>query len=89
MRNMNVIRAWKDEEYRAQLTPEELAYIPANPAGLIELQEDQLRSVTGGEVEPDATAGFFSTGCCGGLTANTWCWCSQICSFTCIWYCFA
>jgi mersacidin/lichenicidin family type 2 lantibiotic len=36
MSKINVIRAWKDEEYRATLTVQELAALPANPAGSVE-----------------------------------------------------
>ena len=36
MSNVNIIRAWKDEEYRNSLTDEQRAALPANPAGAIE-----------------------------------------------------
>ena len=48
MANVNVIRAWKDEEYRLGLSEEERALLPEHPAGLIHLREDQLGSVVGG-----------------------------------------
>ena len=35
MSGLNVIRAWKDEEYRASLSDEELAVTPPNPAGAV------------------------------------------------------
>ena len=40
------MRAWKDEEYRNSLTPEQLATIPPNPAG--ELSEEELNGIDGG-----------------------------------------
>jgi mersacidin/lichenicidin family type 2 lantibiotic len=48
MLNVDIIRAWKDEEYRLSLTPEQLATLPANPAGQIELVEAELEEVAGG-----------------------------------------
>lgn len=37
MSNVDVIRAWKDEEYRLSLSETQLAMLPDNPAGLVEL----------------------------------------------------
>jgi mersacidin/lichenicidin family type 2 lantibiotic len=45
--NIDVIRAWKDEAYRDALTPQQMAQLPANPAGAIELTEDELAGVDG------------------------------------------
>ncbi len=45
---MDIIRAWKDEEYRLSLTEEQRALLPDNPAGLLELSDADLESVTGG-----------------------------------------
>ena len=46
--NIDIARAWKDEEYRNSLTPEQLATIPPNPAGETELDEEDLGNVSGG-----------------------------------------
>ncbi|HZO76127.1 MAG TPA: mersacidin/lichenicidin family type 2 lantibiotic [Ktedonobacteraceae bacterium] len=45
---MNTIRAWKDSEYRETLSAEELALLPEHPAGQIELTEEDLLNVVGG-----------------------------------------
>jgi mersacidin/lichenicidin family type 2 lantibiotic len=45
MAKFDVVRAWKDEVYRAGLSPEQRAALPANPAGAIELQDSQLNEV--------------------------------------------
>ena len=37
MSNLDVIRAWKDQEYRLGLSEEKLAILPAHPSGLVEL----------------------------------------------------
>lgn len=46
-----IIRAWKDAAFRASLTPEQRASLPANPAGLpvVELSESDLEAVVGGK----------------------------------------
>jgi mersacidin/lichenicidin family type 2 lantibiotic len=49
MSQVNVVRAWKDEEYRLGLTEAERAALPENPAGLVELAADELGSVAGGD----------------------------------------
>ncbi len=45
---MNTIRAWKDREYRESLSAEEMALLPENPAGQVELTEEDLLDVVGG-----------------------------------------
>jgi len=42
MSESDVIRAWKDEEYRAGLSEAQLAMLPQNPAGLVELTNPLL-----------------------------------------------
>ena len=44
----NIIRAWKDEDYRMSLSEEERAQLPENPAGLIELMDAEMSMVGGG-----------------------------------------
>ncbi len=48
MGNLDVIRAWKDEEYRLSLSEEERAQLPPHPAGMVQLDEAQLGAVAGG-----------------------------------------
>ena len=43
----NVVRAWKDETYRRSLSVEQLAMLPANPAGEIELTDVELEAISG------------------------------------------
>ncbi len=45
---MDIIRAWKDEEYRLSLTEEQQALLPDNPAGLMELSYAELESIVVG-----------------------------------------
>ena len=49
--NLNVqdiIRAWKDKNFRESLSEEQRAQLPANPAGLVEIDDEQLVQVAGG-----------------------------------------
>ena len=48
MSNMNIIRAWKDEDYRLSLSEAQRALLPVHPAGLIELSGAEMDGVGGG-----------------------------------------
>lgn len=43
-----IIRAWKDPEYRVNLSEEELNTLPEHPAGAIELTDEELDAAVGG-----------------------------------------
>jgi mersacidin/lichenicidin family type 2 lantibiotic len=43
-----IIRAWKDKNFRDSLGEEQRAQLPANPAGLVEIDDEQLVQVAGG-----------------------------------------
>jgi mersacidin/lichenicidin family type 2 lantibiotic len=47
MDRKNIIRAWKNPEYRANL-----AEAPESPAGAIELEDVALESIVGGRLVP-------------------------------------
>jgi mersacidin/lichenicidin family type 2 lantibiotic len=42
MSRQEIIRAWKDAEFRANLSDAQRAMLPANPAGRIELTDSEL-----------------------------------------------
>ena len=48
MSKVDVIRAWKDEEYRLSLSEAERALLPESPAGLIDVSDGDLDQVAGG-----------------------------------------
>jgi len=48
MSRLDIVRAWKDEEYCESLNETERALLPQNPAGLIELTDAQLSGAGGG-----------------------------------------
>ncbi len=62
MSHEQIIRAWKDSAYRNSLSAEELAQLPANPAGE-SLTEAELSSVFGGH-RSDFTPSFISVQSC-------------------------
>ena len=45
---LDVVRAWKDALYRHSLSCEELATLPACPAGDFELTDADLQAIQGG-----------------------------------------
>ena len=47
---VDIVRAWKDPEYRASLSDVERAQLPAHPSGLIEL--GNLERIRGGACVP-------------------------------------
>lgn len=59
----HVIRAWKDEEYRNSLSCEELEKLPKNPAGLIDLTENELNTILKGGVDLSGCGEGDSSGC--------------------------
>jgi mersacidin/lichenicidin family type 2 lantibiotic len=48
MSHLNIIRAWKDEEYRLSLTEAQRALLPLSPVGLVDLTEADLKAIAGG-----------------------------------------
>lgn len=59
MKKNDIIRAWKDPEFRASLSQTELNMLDGHPAGLPELTDDQLSEVSGG------SGGGSNNSCCG------------------------
>lgn len=69
-----IIRAWKDPEFRARLSSEERAALPDSPSGrpLTELDDEALNDIVGGLVNKTfatKTIGA-STGCTGPVRAT-------------------
>ena len=51
----DVVRAWKDADYRESLSAEDRAALPNHPAGLVELSDAELESVLGANLNPNTT----------------------------------
>ena len=45
---VDIVRAWNDDQYRASLTPEQLAGLPPKPDGNGELSDEELKNINGG-----------------------------------------
>jgi mersacidin/lichenicidin family type 2 lantibiotic len=56
MSDIDIIRAWKDEDYRNSLSPEQRALLPENPAGMVELEDGELAGIEGGTSIPCISA---------------------------------
>jgi mersacidin/lichenicidin family type 2 lantibiotic len=56
MSSVDVIRAWKDPRYRASLSDAQRARLPANPAGLVEIDDAYLDAVAGGQRPPGTSS---------------------------------
>ena len=48
MKKNDVIRAWQDEEFRRGLSEQDLAALPAHPAGLMNVDDEVLGNIAGG-----------------------------------------
>lgn len=47
MKPLDVIRAWKDASYRESLSEEDLRAVGQNPAGVVDLTDEQLKKASG------------------------------------------
>jgi mersacidin/lichenicidin family type 2 lantibiotic len=43
-----ILEAWRNEEYYLSLSAEERSQIPEHPSGLLDIEDDVLKSITGG-----------------------------------------
>ena len=76
MKDLDIIRSWKDAEYKLGL--EDSSILPENPAGRLELSDADLNGVVGARTEHLATIG-----CCDGLTMDRGYCTLLFCTFTC------
>ena len=45
--NATVIKAWRDPEFRVDLTSEQRAALPSHPAGIVEISDTEMESAAG------------------------------------------
>jgi mersacidin/lichenicidin family type 2 lantibiotic len=77
---VDVVRAWKDEEYLNSLSEEEKALVPANPVGIVEISEEDLSVVLGGVIAAECgTQTGTGTGTTSGNDKCLGCSCSCCC----------
>ena len=80
-----IVRAWKDADYRADLAAGAGAPVPSSPVGDIDLA-DSLLELSGGE---SRTEWLESLGCCQGFTQDGKCdFTSSGGGFLCSVFCF-
>jgi len=63
MTKVDIIRAWKDEEYFLSLSEAQRAALPANPAAAIDLSDADLRGVSGGSGSTNTDCSFPRIAC--------------------------
>ena len=63
MKNAEVIRAWKNADYRLSLSRAERDSMPEHPAGHIELTDEELGGASGG-IDLSTVAIFTAGQCC-------------------------
>lgn len=47
-KNIDLVRAWRDEDYYLSLSEEDRANLRENPAGVLGVQDEALKSIAGG-----------------------------------------
>ena len=73
MSTLDVIRAWKDEEYCESLSAAERSRLPQNPAGSMELTDPELSQAEGGTYITIAPDSFVITQCLSLATCTAFC----------------
>ncbi len=63
MSHENIIRAWKDEDFRNSLSEKERTLLPEHPVGLAELTDAELGGVAGGLPPVDPCTSFVPSSC--------------------------
>lgn len=64
MKKHQILTAWRDEEYLLSLSDAERAQIPEHPAGALEIEDDILRTITGGCAPSFVGGGCPTSGYC-------------------------
>lgn len=62
MSQQDIIRAWKDPEFRNSLSEDQRSQLPENPAGILEMSDESLETIVGGRA--NHTGQGTGTNCC-------------------------
>jgi mersacidin/lichenicidin family type 2 lantibiotic len=73
MSQENIIRAWKDAEFRDRLSEVEKGLLPEHPAGLVQLDDEQLGIVAGALPPTEVPTDNCTWGICVPITGFPWC----------------
>ena len=68
MSKLDIVRAWKDEEYCESLTAADRSRLPQNPAGIVELTDPDMAQVEGGTITYPFGCDSFITICYSYIT---------------------
>jgi mersacidin/lichenicidin family type 2 lantibiotic len=70
--DLDIVQAWKDEDYRRSLNADQLRMLPAHPAGELELTETDLTHIWGNEgvASHSLPTGIFSISLANGGGGN-------------------
>ena len=60
---VDVIRAWKDEDYYLSLRDVQRQALPAHPAALIDIRDEDLRNISGGSGSTNTSCSHPHTFC--------------------------
>jgi mersacidin/lichenicidin family type 2 lantibiotic len=73
MSKLDVVRAWKDEDYRLSLSEAQRASLSASPVGLVELSDLELEAAAGGCCNASTITGCSVAECmtCSQYPCNT------------------
>jgi mersacidin/lichenicidin family type 2 lantibiotic len=63
MTHAEIVRAWKDADYRDGLGDEARRRVPAHPAGVIELSDADMGAVIGGAGNTEHSGCTYEVGC--------------------------
>lgn len=80
---VQIIRAWKDPEYRASLSEAERAALPPSPVGTVDLSEAEALGILGGVKTPGGVGGLDLANQ-GGIAGTSW---KPMCVETASWIC--
>jgi mersacidin/lichenicidin family type 2 lantibiotic len=72
------IAAWKNRQFRQRLNPEELARLPANPAGILELTAGEIENVAGAAEKTKTLCSWLDPSCTTGPICYTIYMCATV-----------
>lgn len=74
MSHENIIRAWKDADFRNGLSDKERALLPEHPAGIVELTDADLGGVDGGAIRGTTLTVDSVMATCNGCVSEFTCY---------------
>jgi mersacidin/lichenicidin family type 2 lantibiotic len=85
---LDIVRAWKDPDYRLTMNDQDQAALPQHPAGMMELSDEALQEALGAQnYQPDT--GFLCVStvlACATAAFSCWPGCDRTVVGTCKWY---